>query len=42
MTGFNARPGYNLATGVGTMTPQYFVPELARLANANIFRTDPG
>jgi subtilase family serine protease len=32
VTGFSARPGYNLATGVGTVDARYFVPELARLA----------
>ena len=31
VTGFTARPGYDLATGVGTVDAQYFVPELARL-----------
>jgi subtilase family serine protease len=31
VTGFDARPGYDLATGVGTIDAQYFVPELARL-----------
>ena len=30
--GFTARPGYNLATGLGTVNAPYFVPELARLA----------
>jgi hypothetical protein len=30
--GFSARPGYDLASGVGTIDAQYFVPELARLA----------
>jgi subtilase family serine protease len=30
--GFSAGPGYNLATGVGTVDAQYFVPELAALA----------
>jgi subtilase family serine protease len=30
--GFSARPGYNLATGLGTVNAKYFVPELARLA----------
>jgi subtilase family serine protease len=29
--GFSARNGYSLATGVGTVNAQYFVPELARL-----------
>jgi subtilase family serine protease len=32
VTGFSARPGYDLATGVGTVDARYFVPELARLA----------
>ena len=32
VTGFTARPGYNLATGLGTVDAPYFVPELARLA----------
>jgi subtilase family serine protease len=30
--GFTARPGYDLASGVGTVDAQYFVPELASLA----------
>jgi subtilase family serine protease len=30
--GFRAGPGYNLASGVGTINALYFVPELARLA----------
>jgi subtilase family serine protease len=30
--GFSARPGYNLATGLGTVNAAYFVPELAHLA----------
>jgi subtilase family serine protease len=30
--GFPARPGYDLASGVGTINAQYFVPELARQA----------
>jgi subtilase family serine protease len=30
--GYQATPGYNLATGVGTVDAQYFVPELAALA----------
>ena len=30
--GFAARPGYDLATGLGTVNAPYFVPELARLA----------
>ena len=29
VTGFSARPGYNLATGLGTVDARYFVPELA-------------
>ena len=32
VAGFSARPGYNLATGLGTVNAPYFVPELARLA----------
>jgi subtilase family serine protease len=32
VTGFTARPGYDLATGLGTVNASYFVPELARLA----------
>jgi subtilase family serine protease len=32
VTGFSARPGYNLATGLGTVNARYFVPELASLA----------
>src|SRR5271156_714352 len=32
VTGFAARPGYDLATGLGTVNAPYFVPELARLA----------
>ena len=28
--GFSVRTGYDLATGVGTIDAQYFVPELAR------------
>src|ERR1700761_4507521 len=31
VTGFAARPGYDLASGVGTVDAQYFVPELAAL-----------
>ncbi|MBV9793092.1 MAG: S53 family peptidase [Actinobacteria bacterium] len=31
VTGFKARPGYDLASGVGTVDAQYFVPELAAL-----------
>jgi subtilase family serine protease len=30
--GYSARPGYNLAAGLGTVNAGYFVPELARLA----------
>jgi hypothetical protein len=30
--GFTARPGYDLATGVGTVNAEYFVRELAFLA----------
>jgi subtilase family serine protease len=30
--GFNTRPGYDLATGVGTVNAEYFVRELAFLA----------
>ena len=32
VTGFSARPGYDLASGLGTVNAPYFVPELARLA----------
>ena len=32
VTGFRAGPGYDLATGVGTVDARYFVPELAGLA----------
>jgi subtilase family serine protease len=32
--GFAARPGYDLASGVGTVDARYFVPELARMAAA--------
>jgi subtilase family serine protease len=31
--GFNARPGYDLASGVGTVDAAHFVPELARTVN---------
>src|ERR1039458_664128 len=31
--GFDARPGYDLATGVGTVNALRFVPELAQLAD---------
>ena len=31
VTGFTARPGYDLASGVGTVDAAWFVPELARL-----------
>jgi hypothetical protein len=27
--GFSARPGYDLASGIGTIDARYFVPELA-------------
>ncbi len=36
VTGFSARPGYNLATGVGTVDARYFVPELAALAGRSL------
>ena len=32
MQGFNARPGYDLASGLGTVNAAEFVPELAFLA----------
>jgi hypothetical protein len=32
VTGFSARPGYDLASGVGTINAARFVPELAHLA----------
>jgi subtilase family serine protease len=32
IAGFAARPGYDLATGLGTVNAAYFVPELAKLA----------
>jgi subtilase family serine protease len=32
VSGFTARPGYDLASGLGTVNAPYFVPELARLA----------
>jgi subtilase family serine protease len=32
VTGFSARPGYDLASGVGTVNAALFVPELAHLA----------
>ena len=32
VTGFRARPGYDLASGVGTVNAARFVPELAKLA----------
>jgi subtilase family serine protease len=32
VTGFSARPGYDLASGVGTVNAARFVPELAHLA----------
>jgi subtilase family serine protease len=31
--GFGARPGYDLASGAGTVNARYFVPELARVAS---------
>jgi subtilase family serine protease len=31
VTGYGARPGYDLASGVGTIDAEYFVPELAAL-----------
>jgi subtilase family serine protease len=37
VTGFSARPGYSLATGVGTVDARYFVPELAGLAGRSLF-----
>jgi len=37
VTGFTAGPGYNLATGLGTVNAPYFVTELA-----NFYRTDRG
>jgi subtilase family serine protease len=40
VTGFSAGPGYNLATGVGTVDARYFVPELARLAGRSLFSTE--
>jgi subtilase family serine protease len=41
--GFHAGPGYNLASGVGTINALYFVPELARLAGISLSQivTDP-
>jgi subtilase family serine protease len=33
--GFRARPGYDLASGVGTVDALYFVPELARAAGSH-------
>jgi subtilase family serine protease len=33
VTGFDALPGYDLASGVGTVNAQFFVPELACLAS---------
>jgi subtilase family serine protease len=33
--GFTARPGYDLASGVGTVDARYFVPDLARIAAAH-------
>ena len=32
VTGFAATPGYDLASGVGTVDGKYFVPELAQAA----------
>ncbi len=32
VTGFRALPGYDLASGVGTINAARFVPELAKLA----------
>jgi kumamolisin len=32
VTGFAARKGYDLVSGVGTVNAAYFVPELAKLA----------
>ena len=32
VTGFSARPGYDLASGVGTVNAALFVPKLAQLA----------
>jgi subtilase family serine protease len=40
VTGFRAGPGYNLATGVGTVDARYFVPELAALAGRSLFLTN--
>jgi subtilase family serine protease len=34
--GFRAAPGYDLASGVGTVNALYFVPELARLAGVSL------
>jgi subtilase family serine protease len=34
VTGFGARPGYDLASGVGTVWAPLFVPELASQASA--------
>jgi subtilase family serine protease len=36
VTGFSARPGYDLATGVGTVDARYLVPELAALAGRSL------
>jgi subtilase family serine protease len=32
VTGFSARKGYDLVSGIGTLNADYFVPELAKLA----------
>ncbi len=40
--GFRAGPGYNLASGVGTIDAPYFVPELARLASPGPDSPSPG
>ena len=37
--GFSALPGYDLASGVGTVNAAFFVPELAYLGRHS---TDPG
>jgi hypothetical protein len=34
ITGFNALPGYDLASGVGTVDASTFVPELAQAAGS--------
>jgi subtilase family serine protease len=33
VTGFRARPGYDLASGAGTVNARYFVPQLAAVAD---------